>query len=388
MSDLSIEVKKRLAEYFKKKDKTEDKPFEYYTLDEILKCNCRYNWIYGERSNGKTYSVKEYILDQYLKTGKQGGLIRRWDLDIRGASGAAIFSDIEMNYGLQNYGWEGIDYKSRAYWLYRIDEKDKKVYDKQPFCYAFALTQAEHYKSQSYPNIKTLLFDEAISRDGYLGNEWEAFQSVAATIIRLNNDVKIFMLGNTVSKECPYFEEMYIPVDDIKKGEIRTIQYKGEEAPKVAVEYCNTGEKNGGKKSDIYFNFGANTNNMVINGDWETASYPHCPCSYVSKNIQFTYYIKWKETILQCDIISFSNKDFTFIHKIDEIKDEENQLIFTNEPNADVNARRRISNPYDNLGKIIWNYFIIDRVFYQNNTVGEFVRNYLMWCNSYTIIKA
>lgn len=385
-SSISEIVKKRLKDYFKNKTTNEIKPFEYYKLDDILEKNCRYNWIYGERSNGKTYAVKEYILDNYLKTGKQGGLIRRWDLDIRGASGAAIFSDIEINYGLENYGWNGIIYKNRAYYLYKIDDKDKKILDNQPFCYAFALTQAEHYKSQSYPNIKTLLFDEAISRDGYLANEWECFQSVTATIIRLNDDIKIFMLGNTVSKDCPYFTEMYIDINNIHKGDIITIQYKGEDIPKVAVEYCNTGERNGGKKSDIYFSFGE-SNNMIINGDWETASYPHCPCEYKSKHIQFTYYIKWKEFIFECDIINVDDKDFTFIHEVNEIKNEKEELIFTNQSNPYINFRRNILNTYDKIGKIIVNYFTTDKVFYQNNTVGEYIRSYLMWCKNYDIIK-
>ena len=30
---------------------------KYYSLDNILKKNCVYNVIFGERSNGKTYSV-------------------------------------------------------------------------------------------------------------------------------------------------------------------------------------------------------------------------------------------------------------------------------------------------------------------------------------------
>lgn len=35
---------------------------KYYSLDNILKKNCVYNVIFGERSNGKTYAVLKLSL--------------------------------------------------------------------------------------------------------------------------------------------------------------------------------------------------------------------------------------------------------------------------------------------------------------------------------------
>ena len=40
---------------------------KYYSLDNILKKNSVYNVIFGERSNGKTYAVLKYGIEQYLK---------------------------------------------------------------------------------------------------------------------------------------------------------------------------------------------------------------------------------------------------------------------------------------------------------------------------------
>ena len=34
------------------------------------------------------------------------------------------------------------------------------------------------------------------------------FMNVLSTIIRDRENIKIFMLGNTVNKYCPYFDEM------------------------------------------------------------------------------------------------------------------------------------------------------------------------------------
>ena len=57
---------------------------KYYSLDNILKKNCVYNIIFGERSNGKTYAVLKYGIEQYFKNGGQIAIIRRWKEDITG----------------------------------------------------------------------------------------------------------------------------------------------------------------------------------------------------------------------------------------------------------------------------------------------------------------
>ena len=60
---------------------------KYYSLAPILSKDCLYNVIFGERSNGKTYAVLYRIIEQYVKHGHQGALIRRWKEDFRGKRG-------------------------------------------------------------------------------------------------------------------------------------------------------------------------------------------------------------------------------------------------------------------------------------------------------------
>ena len=56
--------------------------------------------------------------------------------------------------------------------------------------------------------MKTILFDEFITKGMYLTDEFMAFMNTLSTIIRQRDNVKIFMCGNTVNKFNPYFEEM------------------------------------------------------------------------------------------------------------------------------------------------------------------------------------
>lgn len=361
----------------------------YYSLDRILNEKCPFNFIIGERSNGKTYQVKNHILTQYLKTGKQGALIRRMYEDVKAGNCKVMWSDIEQNYNLLEYGWVGIDYKSGAFYLYKWNENgDKKVLDKKPFCYVFSITGNEHYKSLSYPDVTTVLFDEAITRDGYFNNEYVLFMNILSTIIRDRDDVTIFLLGNTVSKDCIYFKEMGLKnITKMKQGDIQIYTYNNEKL-KVAVEYCNTNKVRGGKPSDFYFAFDNPQLAMITGGSWETAMYPHCPTHYNFKDIKFIYFIEWENNFYQCEIIKTDTYNFTFIHeKTTELQNPNKDLIFSLIPNPQINYRQRINNPIDKLGEEIWKYFVRNLVFYQDNEVGEYIRSYLQNCNNYSIIK-
>ena len=69
----------------------------YYSLKNILKKNAQYNMIFGERSNGKTYSVLYYALENYLLSGDTLAVIRRYREDFRGKRGQAYFESLEHN---------------------------------------------------------------------------------------------------------------------------------------------------------------------------------------------------------------------------------------------------------------------------------------------------
>ena len=64
---------------------------KFYSLEPILKKNCVYNVIFGERSNGKTYSVLLHGLTEYCTNGGQLAIVRRWKEDITGRRASDIF---------------------------------------------------------------------------------------------------------------------------------------------------------------------------------------------------------------------------------------------------------------------------------------------------------
>lgn len=38
--------------------------------------------------------------------------------------------------------------------------------------------------------------------------------------------------------------------------------------------------------------------------------------------------------------------------------------------------------PFDDIGRNLYLFFQMNKVFYQDNSVGKAIRNYLLWCNS------
>lgn len=353
---------------------------KFYSLKSILSKNAQYNIIFGERSNGKTYAVLKYGLEQYVNNGSQLAVVRRWQDDFTGKRGATMFNAIVSNgevEKLTNGEWNNIYYYGSRWFLCKADG-DKRIVDDIPFAYGFALTGMEHDKSTSYPKIRTICFDEFISRNAYLPDEFILFANTISTIIRQRNDIKIFMLGNTVNKYCPYFEEMGLKhIRDMKEGDIDIYTY-GDSKLTVAVEYCKPNKQ--GKESDLYFAFDNPKLSMITGGAWEIDIYPHCPCKYKPKDILFTYYIKFSGDVLQCEIIAKDENMFTFVHSKTTPLNNELDFIYSTEFSPRPNYRRNITKPRSQIEKRIAEFYVTDKVFYATNEVGEIMRNYLIWC--------
>ena len=150
-------------------------------------------------------------MEKYIKSGEQFAIVRRWGEDFKGKRGQSIFNGIVENKEiskLTNDTWNGVYYYASRWYLCRFENGQKKEVCEEPFAYGFSVASMEHDKSTAFPKITTIIFDEFISRTGYLPDEFILFMNVCSTIIRDRNNVKIFMLGNTVNKYCPYFAEM------------------------------------------------------------------------------------------------------------------------------------------------------------------------------------
>lgn len=362
----------------------------FYNVEPLMLLNTTYAISFGERSRGKTYSSLLWGLKNIVvKSGytKQFAYVRRWDIDFQGKRGKALFDALVVNGEIEkvtNGEWNSVYYYSGRWWFEKIDDDGKKTRAEEPFAYAFAINTFEHDKSVSYPNIDFIIFDEFISRNQYIGDEFNIFLNVLSTIIRYRDNVRVLMLGNTVSQENPYFHEMgiYYKAKTMKPGD--TIQFKSPESEMtIALEFTDNNEN--GKPSDIYFDFKTSGASMITSGAWEIGKYPRLPFWVKIKpmDIVFKYFIVIYDEILQCEVIEKENMFFTYIHKkTTPIQDEDYDIVFSTEQDPRFNWRRDILRPFDDLGKKIKYFFTSDSVFYQDNETGELVNVYLNYFNN------
>lgn len=352
----------------------------------------KYYVVIGERSNGKTFGVKELAFDDYLKRGKQLAVCRRFDEDFKKAS--TLYDDFVHNPTRGNIiakktggKWNAVKYYAGAWYLvHRKDpnvEGDADFTDEKPFAYAFVISLEEHYKSMSFPDIEWILFDEFMTRRIYLNEEFILFTSLVSTIVRLRDTPKIFMCANTISTYCPHMREMGIRnFAKMQDGTIDIYEY-GESGLQVAVERAESMEKRAKKPSNIYFAFDNPKLKMNTSGAWEVAIYPHCPFKYVPKEIKYIYFISFNEEVFQCEIVHHDKMWVTFIHrKTTPIKDDGKSIIYQEEQSPKRNYSRSILHPVTRMQKVVASFFAKEKVFYQDNEVGESINHYLNWCRS------
>lgn len=364
---------------------------KYYNIAHLLKKypGAKYYMAIGERSNGKTYSALDYALDNYFKKGEQFAYIRRFGEDIKKRNMINLFTGHQENGRIAKLSggqFSRIDFGIGAFTAYEIDpETEKKINDIQPIGYAFDLNSVDHHKSLSFPKVTTIIFDEFLSRQGYLSNEYVLFMNTLSTIIRDRDNVTIFMLGNTVNKYCPYFVEMGLT--HIRKQDPGTVDVYtyGDSDLSVVVEYCDPMSKRGGKKSDVYFAFDNPQLKMITSGSWEIALYPHLKTKYRPKDVVQQFFIEFDEILLHVDVVVTENEIFLFVHpKTTLIKDIDKDLVYSNKPSGKFNYRCGIHNQNDRLSRVVQSLINQNRIFYSDNETGEVLRNYLLWSKQYS----
>lgn len=248
---------------------------EYYRLTEILKQGCTYNVLYGERSNGKSYAVKEHCIKECFRNKRQFGLLRRWKEEIKNEDNRYYFNDCPVSDwtdGTYNY----IDsYRGNIY-LANRDEESGEVTRGQQIGKAFALTQVSHYKSLAFPDIDFVIYEEFLTDMGYLPHEVDNLMSLISTIAR-RREIKVFLIGNTIDRRCPYFAEWgLVHVPKQKQGTIDIYERNTSQFDengnsiviKIAVEYC----ENSGDNSKMFF---GKTEKSITAGSWDCEPQAH-----------------------------------------------------------------------------------------------------------------
>lgn len=357
--------------------KIKEKEF-YYNVADINKTNATYKIIIGKRSNGKTYAIMENIIKEYFKTGNPSIYLRRYDTDIKSVAMKNIISPklYKLIDKLSNHKYNTVEYKAKKLYLAKYDKlKDKIITSSNVLLYAYALNTWEHEKGGDVGDIYCLCFDEFLTRQSYLPDEFIQFANVVSSVKR-DRTIEIYMLGNTVNKFCPYWDEMGLyDIENQKQGTICIYTYNSDKLT-VAVEYCADSENT--KETDYYFAFNNPSLDMIKSGTWEESSYRHLRERYTKTDIYFIFYVLFAGHLIKGTVFKRNKQLFIFFHpELKEIHFTDDDILYTDKPVKSLYHSNSFKIWNTKKQHLIYNLIQQHRDYYSSNTVGEIITNFM-----------
>lgn len=255
---------------------------KYYNLKNILKCKAQYNILLGERANGKSFAVKKHLIENaYAGLSTSTGkfvYMRRWGDDIKTVAVESYFSDLNLNENGRHYVNEITDcefdgvmpYQGKLY-FYTVNDIGERIRDKREIGRYVSLNEDERYKSQMFVGYENIVYEEFITNKIYLNNEPVRLQNFVSTIAR-RKTMTVFMVGNTLTRVCPYFNEWSLTgVLRQPQGTIDVYHFKTTSGTvDIAVERC----ENVNKTSNMFF---GRAEKQIVSGEWEVNDMPKLP---------------------------------------------------------------------------------------------------------------
>lgn len=223
----------------------------FYSTTKIDGYNALFNFIIGAKSIGKSFALKEKVVQRFLKNNETFIYMRRYKKEVDRRKMQKFFSDVATK-----HNWN-------------ITYNGSFCIDGKPFGIPMSLSTASTHASEVFKTnnsfVGTIIFDEVISRGGthpYLKNEVQLFLETYATISR-GAKTKVYFLGNEVNSSLisqssnPYFDMW-----GIKK--IHGIQRVNKQ---LCVEYCDMTSSNLFDESFMELVHGTDFERSLINNE-------------------------------------------------------------------------------------------------------------------------
>lgn len=295
----------------KKSKKDKIKYVSYKTLDKI---DAEFIIVLGQRSNGKSYAVKELALRNAYNKNESFGYIRRYDTDVKDYLVTEYFEDfITPNENgenkimqITNGEFDTISCYRKSIYFSVTDPETGKVERIKKIGRMFDLSGFEHHKSLQFPDITMLIYEEFITSGMYLLNEPKVLFNLTSTVFRLRKG-RVFCIGNTVSRLCPYFGEWgLVNIPRQKMGTIDIYTVKSDEAEThIAVYLTDTLNINKGM-------FFGNSAKSIVNGYWETDEQPHLTGARDEYEEIYTLVFAFDSTMFLCEFLQSKNNQNNF----------------------------------------------------------------------------
>lgn len=182
-----------------------NKHIKYLSAKKVKSIKADYIFLLGERSNGKSYSVKSICVKQAYENKKLFVYLKRYDLEVKDSLCVSYFADMPVQ-ELTNGEYTTIDVFRKGVYLANVDPETGKCIRGQKIGLCHSLSGSEHYKSLQFPDVENIIYEEVISMKGeYIYNEPDVLQHYVSSIFRNNRKGKVYLIANKLSRMCPYY---------------------------------------------------------------------------------------------------------------------------------------------------------------------------------------
>ncbi|MBO7551100.1 MAG: phage DNA encapsidation protein [Fibrobacter sp.] len=301
---------------------------KYWNRKPIFDTGAQIMMVFGQNSAGKSYQGKESDIVDWVLQGKTFFYLRRWAEDIKENACTSYFTDMPISEYTKGE-WDSVVAWHGCFYFERYNEDGERERS-TVIGYYGALNLWQRYKSNVYKNCDFIVFEEFISKDIYLDNEPDLLQKFMTIVFRDRPGCRVLMLGNAISRTCPYFLEWCPNVLKQKQGTIDIYHYHDSMGEginiDIAVEYTGyikgTGSMTFGKSSKT-----------ILGGEWDVENRPRLP-----KNRDLAY-----EKVYELSIIY---QKFTFIVELLIDKEEGTKLVFVYPSTKGRTAERVITDQF------------------------------------------
>lgn len=344
----------------------------YYDLSNLLSCKCYWMILYGMRSNGKSYAVKKHALERAYNHNEGFIYLRRWSEDIKAKEVSSYFDDIPVK-DITNGDYDGVTAWQGFFYWYTFQD-DKEVRSSKPIGRYCSLNQAERYKSQVFANVERIIYEEFLTNKIYLGSstnpEPRILQQFVSTVARDRN-IEVFMIGNTISRVCPYFAEWGLKgIMQQKPGSIDIYHLRGENGVvDIAVENCEVVET----KSKMFFGLASK---QITSGEWEVNDCPKLLKPYKYYQMLYELNISYAEFNYVMQLLADGETGGCFVYIYPNTKGRKIRRKITNIFNVDPMITNGLKRKIK-AEQVIAECFREGKVCYSDNLTGTDFRQIL-----------
>lgn len=260
-----------------------EKEMRFIDIHPILeygkKIDCPYLAIIGGKGTGKTWGcIDNAIVDFYKSKEKRPFFyIRRYDKTFtKSICGRLLNSHkqtiINCSKGKHNCG----ELNGRVFEVMNSTDTERGLKERTHrsiIAYCRSMNNVETETGDDKGEISCGIYDEFLSRDGELKDEFLKIQILHSNMLRNRTDryVPLWLLGNTVSRDSEVAQQFGIKLRDLKRGMNVYKNRKG--VPRIILYYTPETAANTESAAAYYDRFENDHINMIAHGDWVLGTY-------------------------------------------------------------------------------------------------------------------